>query len=134
MIADCTADVNIIRRLADEPSLSADELKYAFDEAGQNIKNWINDEFIPSLTEELKAKQDLIDIVPNSTLSVDENGNIVAVTVNMNEISTLEGVTANVQEQIDELKQKMQSVITCGLEAPSGGSNGDIYIQYVQEV
>lgn len=132
MIKKCTASVNVIRNLADEPSLSAQELKYEFDKAAQNIKDWLNDEFIPDLETQFGLKQDLINIEPDSTLTVNENGDIVSTSVSVNEISYLAGVTSNVQEQIDKLSQNLQSKITYGTESPDGGSNGDIYIQYAE--
>lgn len=133
MINDCTAAVNVIRKLADEPSLSAEEMKYAFDEAAQNIKDWINDEFIPCLKTEFNAKQDLLTLEPNSTLAVDSEGNIVSANVSANEMEYLSGATSNLQEQLDELSLQMQSKITYGTTSPTGGSNGDIYIQYSEE-
>lgn len=133
MIIDCTAAVNVIRKLADEPSLSAEELKYAFDEAAQNIKDWMNDEFIPCLREEFALKQDLIGATPNRVLVTDENGNVVSGEADIAEIAHLTDVKDNIQKQIDELSQSKQSVISWGSEPPEGGNNGDIYIQYVEE-
>lgn len=130
MIIDCTAAVNVIRQLADEPSLTSAELKAAFDEAAQNIKDWLNDEFIPCLRTEFDTKQDLIQLEPNSAIAVDENGNIAEAQVSVNELSYLSGITANVQTQLDQLEAAKQPKITYGTTSPTGGSNGDIYIQY----
>lgn len=42
-LTKCTADTDVISELADEPAMSATELKAKFDEAGRSIKNYLND-------------------------------------------------------------------------------------------
>ena len=50
-------------------------------------------------------------------------------TVN-NLISSTNTLVTNVQNQVNGLNNSKQKAITSGTAAPSGGSNGDIYIQY----
>ena len=44
-----TADLNIIQTLADQPAMPARELKAKFDEAGNIIKNFLNDQLLDEL-------------------------------------------------------------------------------------
>lgn len=138
-LKNCTADVNVVRDLPDEPSMSAAELKAAFDGAAENVKKWINNVFIPELDEALDKKQGSVsgaassimtsDLSAGKVLVSDSSGKIAASEITSAELEKLSGLSANVQTQINE----MQSKITTGTASPSGGSDGDIYIQYSQE-
>lgn len=45
-------------------------------------------------------------------------------------INSTNTLITNVQNQVNGLNNNKQKAITSGTAAPSGGSNGDIYIQY----
>ena len=135
-LKNCTADVNVVRDLPDEPSMSAAELKAAFDGAAENVKGWINNVFIPELDEALAKKQGVVSGAASSIMAGDLNteralvsdsyGKIAVSEVTSLELERLIGLSENVQTQINAL----QSKITTGTSAPSGGEDGDIYIQY----
>lgn len=135
-LKNCTADVNVIRQLPDEPSMSATELKAEFDKPAENVKKWINNVFIPELDESLSKKQNTISGAASSILSSDlpsskilvsdSSGKITSSEISSSQLVLLSGVTQNVQTQIDKLNSK----ITYGTNPPSGGEDGDIYIQY----
>lgn len=54
-------------------------------------------------------------------------GSAVKITDNLTSTSANEALSANQGKVLNDTKQKK---ITSGTSAPSGGSNGDIYIQY----
>lgn len=47
-----------------------------------------------------------------------------------NQISTANSNISTLQTNVNNLTSQKQNKITSGTAAPSGGSNGDIYIQY----
>ena len=104
-----TTNLNNIQALHDRPNssdgLTADELKERFDKAGNDIKSYINN----TLTEEL-----------------DET---IADSYTKTEVDTLLTNYYN-KSQIDSTVSNLQPKITSGTGAPTGGSNGDIYIRY----
>ena len=124
----CNADVYVVRDLLNTPTQTVDELKAAFDGGAQNLKDWLNATFIPELD---SAKQDTIKFTGfNKVLIINNDGEIAESTITATELNQLEGLTSNVQTQINSLNSEKQKKITYGTSAPSGGSNGDIYIQY----
>jgi len=108
-----TANLNNIQALSDRPNasdgLTADELKERFDRAGNEIKSYINN----TLTEE-------IDGLTSDNYSKTEIDNM---------FSGLSSTYYN-KTQIDSTVATLQPKITYGTGAPTGGSNGDIYIKY----
>lgn len=56
-----TENLNIISSLADRPAMTADELKKSFDEAGNKIKDFLNNKFLPELEKELKKEMEKIE-------------------------------------------------------------------------
>lgn len=120
----CDANVNTVRNLLDTPTQTVTELKAAFDGGSQNIKDWLNNVHIPELE---STKQDkLTNTSNNRVLITDSNGNITESEVSVDDMSALLEDSAEMQEQIST----MQSKITYGTTSPTGGNNGDIYIQY----
>ncbi len=109
-----TANLNNVSSLPDKPTLQSEELKAVFDEAGITIKEYINE----ILTEEIEK---LVSDTARSTKTIVENtldsDSIV------NALSSAQGKV--LKSLIDKLDK-----ITCGTGEPSGGNNGDIYIQY----
>ncbi len=104
-----TTNLNNIQALHDRPNssdgLTADELKERFDKAGNDIKSYINN----TLTEELDAT--------------------IGDSYTKTEVDTLLNNYYN-KSQIDSTVSNLQPKITSGTGAPTGGSNGDIYIRY----
>lgn len=120
----CNADVYVVRDLLNTPTQTVDELKAAFDGGAQNLKDWLNDTFIPELD---SAKQDTLNFTGfNKVLITNNDGEIAESVITATELNALDGINGNIQEQLNTLQGK----ITYGTSEPSGGSNGDIYIQY----
>lgn len=91
-----TDDLNIIRNLADRPTQNASELKGEFDEAGNIIKNYLNNTVHPTVEGLLESMEGKIDESQFETLKT--------------EITTLikEKLT-EIDSQISELKQAATS-------------------------
>lgn len=154
-----TENLNNVQSLANKPPLEAEELKAEFDKAGNSIKTYINEiltEEIEALINRTvesakiivenvltsesavnalsanqgKALKDLIDTMKTKLDGIATGANKTTVENVLTSTSTTNALSANqgkvLKSQIDA-KQKM---ITRGTAAPSGGSSGDIYIQY----
>lgn len=104
-------NVDIITGLADKPTQSASELKAKFDEAPKKIKTWINTVLIPTLNSNLANK---VNVVSGKQLSTED--------YTTEDRNKLAGIQA----------EATKNVITSGTTVPTGGSNGDIYIQYFE--
>ena len=57
-LPECTVPTNNVQNLADSPTQSAQDLKKVFDQAGEDIKNYINDELIPEIEKSDKETED----------------------------------------------------------------------------
>lgn len=114
-----TENLNKVSSLPDKPTLQSDELKAVFDEAGNAIKAYINE----ILTEEIEKL--VSDTAKANKISVE---NILTSTNTSNALSAAQG--ALLKGLIDNLTNNKQKIITRGTGNPSGGSDGDIYIQY----
>lgn len=117
-----TENLNKVSSLPDRPTLQSDELKAIFDEAGNTIKNYINE----ILTEEIEK---LVNNTVNANKITIEN--VLTSTSKTNALSSAQGTL--LKELIDNLTDTVdekQKTITVGTDIPSDGSNGDIYIQY----
>jgi len=57
-LPECTVPTNNVQNLADSPTQSAQDLKKVFDKAGEDIKNYINDELIPEIEKSDKETED----------------------------------------------------------------------------
>ena len=114
-----TANLNNISSLPDKPTLQSDELKAVFDEAGNVIKEYINetltDEVEKLISDTAKANKTTVE----NTLDSDSIANA---------LSSAQGkVLKTLIDKLDNNKQKNISIST---EEPTGGSDGDIHIQY----
>ena len=110
-----TENLNKVSSLPDKPTLQSDELKAIFDEAGNIIKNYIN-EILTAEIEELVS-----DTAKANKTTVE---NVLTSTSTTNALSSAQGML--LKGLIDSLTSEKQKVITIGTDAPSGGSNGDI--------
>lgn len=134
-LAQFTKDMNIVSALADEPTQTAAELKAKFDEGGAAVKAYINETLKPFADALESAVPDVsggvsailsADLSASRALVSNSLGKVAASDVTSVELGYLDGAASNIQTQLDA-KQK---AITCGTAAPSGGADGDIYIQY----
>lgn len=57
-LPECTVPTNNVQNLADSPTQSAQDLKKVFDQAGEDIKNYINDKLIPEIEKSDKETED----------------------------------------------------------------------------
>lgn len=114
-----TENLNKISSLPEKPTLPADELQAIFDEAGNIIKDYINE----TLTGEIEA---LINTTVQANRTTVEN--VLTSTSITNALSSAQGKV--LKDLIDGLDSNKQKTISMGTSTPSGGNNGDIYIQY----
>lgn len=114
-----TANLNNISSLPDKPTLQSDELKALFDEAGNVIKEYLNevltDEVEKLVSDTAKANKTTVE----NTLDSDSIANA---------LSSAQGKV--LKNLIDNLNTNKQKNISISSEEPTGGSNGDIHIQY----
>ena len=105
-----TTNLNNIQALHDKPNtadgLTADGLKEKFDQAGNDIKDYINNTLTPELDTALGARYTKTEV--NNMFS---------------------GLSDTYYSKTDA-DNTFQKKITCGTSTPTGGSNGDIYIKY----
>lgn len=57
-LPECTVPTNNVQNLADSPTQSAQDLKKVFDQAGEDIKSYINDKLIPEIEKSDKETED----------------------------------------------------------------------------
>lgn len=110
-----TDNLNKVGSLQDKPTLQPEELKDVFDEAGNIIKDYINE----ILTVEIEK---LVNDTAKSNKTTVEN--VLTSTSTINALSAAQGTL------LKGLIDKMQERMTRGTNAPTGGEDGDIYIQY----
>lgn len=154
-----TDNLNSIQSLPNKPSLEADELKAEFDKAGNLIKEYINEiltEEIESLinttvesakiivenvltsesavnalsANQGKSLKDLIDTMKTKLDGIATGANKTTVENVLTSTSTTNALSANQGKVLNEKIATKQNTITRGTATPSGGSSGDIYIQY----
>lgn len=137
-ISKLTANVNNHQTLPDKPALSAEELKILFDKGSADIKEYINNTMLPeidSLIENLEKNKLAANKIINDLTTGGSNNVASAETVKDLKIQ-LDNVNDSIQTKINNsisnlgLKNASKMTITSGTNNPSGGSNGDIYIQY----
>lgn len=104
-------NLSVISQLDDTPTLTPTELKAKFDEGGKVTQDYINNTLIPEIEEGLKT--------------VGED--VPAVVDNLNSDDPKAALSAAQGRLLDQNKQKK---ILFGSDEPSGGEDGDIYIQY----
>lgn len=105
-------NLNILQSLPNKPTLSADDLKAAFDKAPNKIKEYINNEL-------LSAIEKLIDDSISTSKTSVENS--------LSSTSQTKALSAAMGKKLNDEKQKL---IKSGTSTPTGGSHGDIYLQY----
>lgn len=122
-LTKCNTNVNVHSSLSDAPSLTATELKTAWDSAAVGIKNYLND----TLTEELDNAippviNDLATGGATKALSA-EQGKVLNTSVNALNTSV---------SALNTAVNGKQKIITSGQAAKQDyeGSNGDIYLRY----
>lgn len=140
------ADMNIIRKLADNPTETAAELKAKFDEGGAAVKDYINSVHLPQLTEAIDAAEGEISELLSGLSSVRESlasvrtelssvqasvKKIPAVINDLSSTSTTAALAANQGRALNTALAGKQKSIAYGTAAPSGGADGDVYIKYV---
>lgn len=114
-----TENLNKVSSLPEKPTLQSDELQAVFDEAGNVIKEYINDTLTGAI------EQSITSTVQANKTTVE---NVLTSTSTTNALSSAQGkVLKGLVDGLDSSKQKLISV---GSSIPEGGSNGDIYIQY----
>lgn len=158
-LSKLTDNLNNIQSLPDKPSLEAEELKEEFDKAGNAIKAYINEVLTEEiealinntvesakiivenvLTSESavnalsanqgKALKDLIDTMKTKLDGIATGANKTMVENVLTSTSTTNALSANQGKVLKGLVDGKQKTITRGTATPSGGSSGDIYIQY----
>ena len=87
-IPKLTADLNIHQRLEDQPTLSASELKQAWDKPANDIKDFINDvliERINNAIEKMEGFGDVLDKKVNAKLQeIYHVGKVITTSVDVN--------------------------------------------------
>lgn len=132
-ITQCTVDTSVISQLADKPALTSSELKAKFDSAGAGIKTYINNTLISDIGSEITSAVGTLgttvtnnQTTNNNRFNTDEG----YITTLQNKMTTVEGNITTLTSDVSSLSSGKQKVITSGTSTPSGGSSGDIYIQY----
>lgn len=106
-LTECS-EINVIRVLPDEPSLTATQLKAKFDEGSNIIKDYINITLTKQIDSEFAAIKNIL-------------GSVTAP-----QLACLAGLSINI---LTLLSQK-QNKATFGTGAPTGGADGDVYLRY----
>lgn len=114
-----TENLNKISSLPKRPTLTPEALQMIFDEAVNIIKDYINN----TLTGEVET---LINTTVQANKTTVEN--ILTSTSIANALSSAQGKV--LKDLVDGLESSKQKTISIGTSEPSGGNNGDIYIQY----
>jgi len=152
-------DVTNIQGLADKPTQSASALKALFDKIGSDLKTYINGTLTTEIDtalggkansnnvyakNEVYAKAETNSLLENKApnnhasdsatygVSSDTNYGHCKILNQLNRSSYVEGEALSSYQGycLKFLVDEKQKSITSGTSAPSGGSNGDIYIQY----
>ena len=105
-----TENLNIIQSLPNKPTEEASELKIKFDEAGNIIKVYLNDTLLPAIET----------LITDSKTTIENT---------LESESTVKALSALQGKNLKDLIGTKQDKITYGTEIPTGGSDGDIYIQ-----
>ncbi len=106
-LTQCTTNVNVHSALADNPPLTATELKTAWDSAAVGIKEYLNNTLVAELDETIP------EVIDNLTSG-----------------GTTNALSAEQGKNLNTAIGTKQKAITSGTAAPSGGSDGDIYLRY----
>lgn len=114
-----TENLNKVSSLPDKPTLQSDELKAVFDEAGNVIKEYLNEILIEEVEKLVSDTARTTKTTVENTLDSDSIANA---------LSSAQGKV--LKALIDNLDNNKQKNISISTEEPTGGSNGNIYIQY----
>ena len=132
-ITQCTVDTSVISQLADKPALTSAELKASFDSAGTGIKNYINNTLISNIGTEITSAVNTLGATVTSNQTANNtrfNTDEGYITTLQGKMTTVEGNITTINSNISSLSSGKQKTISVGTTTPTGGSNGDIYIQY----
>jgi len=113
-----TENLNKVSSLAEKPTLTAQQLQAVFDEAGNAIKDYINDVLTTAI------EQSITSTVQANKTTVE---NVLTSTSTTNALSSAQGKV--LKGLIDELESGKQKLISTGTSTPEGGNDGDIYFQ-----
>lgn len=154
-----TDNLNSIQNLPNKPPLEAEELKVEFDKSANLIKTYINEvlteEIETLITTTVNAAKTTVENVLTSTSVVNalsaNQGKVLKSAIDtiktkldgiqaganktvveniLTSTSTTNALSAAQGKALKGLVDGKQKTITRGTAAPSGGSSGDIYIQY----
>ena len=154
-----TDNLNSIQNLPNKPPLEAEELKVEFDKSANLIKTYINEilteEIETLITTTVNAAKTTVEDVLTSTSVVNalsanqgkvlkgaidtiktkldgiqDGANKTVVENILTSTSTTNALSAAQGKALKGLVDGKQKTITRGTATPSGGSSGDIYIQY----
>lgn len=133
-----TEDVNNVQNLPDKPTESADELKAIFDKASNDIKEFINQTLIKELDKIVTDLKDgkidtskiINDLTTGGTINVASAEIAKNLKMQIDDLS--KSITTSITTEINKLglKSGAKTKISSGTGNPSGGDNGDVYIQY----
>lgn len=152
-------NLNVIQSLPNKPSQEAEKLKAEFDKSANLIKTYINEvlteeiETLISTTVEAakttvenvltstsivnalsanqgKALKDAIDTIKAKLDGIQDGANKTTIENILTSTSTTNALSAYQGKALKDLVDAKQKAITRGTSTPSGGSSGDIYIQY----
>lgn len=138
------AEVNNIQKLADSPTLTPQELKKVFDQAGIDIKEYINEILTKELDEILAKKanveqgkgfssNDFSNVLLKKLQGIEEGANKYTHPTNAGNKHIPAGGSAGQilkYKANGEVVWSKETVINKGTANPSGGADGDFYIQY----
>ncbi len=111
-------NLNKVSSLPEKPTLTSAELQAVFDEAGNIIKDYLNN----TLT---GAIETLITTTVNANKTVVEN--TLTSTSITSALASAQGKVLN--ERITTVANEKQKIIGIGTDDPSGGEDGDVYIK-----
>jgi uncharacterized protein YpuA (DUF1002 family) len=129
-----TENMNNVQSLADKPVEAPEILKQVFDKAGNDIKSYINDTLttqIDALISNLQSgKIDTNKIVNDVTTGGSTYVASAEIVKSLN--ARVDTILSDVDTKIQNLglKSGATTQITSGTATPSGGNDGDVYIQY----
>ncbi len=112
------ADLAVIAKLPDSPTETAAELKAKFDQGPRTIGAYLNDTLVPEVEEALALIDGKVPTVVDSLSSTDTTA----------ALSAAQGRILSQRNQT--LNESKQNRIRTGTSAPTGGSDGDLYIWY----
>lgn len=133
-LSKLTENMNNVQGLADKPVEAPEILKQVFDKAGNDIKSYINDTLttqIDALISSLQSgKIDTNKIVNDVTTGGSTYVASAEIVKSLN--ARVDTILSDVDTRIQNLglKSGATTQITSGTSTPSGGNDGDVYIQY----